>query len=136
MAVIAYFETVKTVAAVIGPIVGGGGLWAWLRSRTSAPAEVAASQASIAEALAMQTKVILSEHAKDRRGLRVQVDRQGRQIAKLTKDVADCNIKHNDCESSMSRMQDAMDKMVAEGNVASTFIINPRALKEHVDAPD
>lgn len=126
-----YIEAAKNIWALIGPVAGGAGFWAYLKSRTSKPAEIGASNADIASALAEQTKVILAEHHKDRRELRNQVNRQGRDIRGLTKAVAECRQHHAECEDNLTKVRTQIDQMVQDSRVATTLIINPHEpLKE------
>lgn len=128
---------IKNVAAIVGPIVGGGGIWAYLAERRRAhnPALVGMSQAKIAEAVAVQTQIILDEHARDRADLRKIVSKQGRRIAKLARDVAECTKHHRICEENLADVRILLQTM---GGMppADTLVINPHSLKDQLDAAD
>lgn len=140
---------IKTVFAFLGPITTGAGFWAYLterqKTRKSALSIVAESQASIANAVAGQVTLILAEHAKDRTDLRRIVAKQGRQLARLARDVADCNKHHKACEDNLAYVRAQIAQMIGAGQPATSDFINPHTLKDHLtlhspeeqlDAPD
>ena len=115
-------EVSKMIAVAMGPLLGSAGLWAWLSTRTKAkadaPAAITSSNADLVAALKDQTKLLLEEHAKDRRQLKGRVDRQGKELTRLGREVAECHRRHAHCEGELANLREHMkreiDKLMAE----------------------
>lgn len=132
-----FLETAKSIFAVVGPLIGTGGIWAYLveRQKARAPRAVADSQALIADALADQYKLILDEHTKDRNDLRRIVVKQGKRLTKLARDVEECNKHHRNCEAELAEVKARIECYLSEPP-APTLVVNPHALQDQFDAPD
>lgn len=132
-------DTIKSILAVVGPIAGCGGIWAYLaerqKSRTPLAVAIADSQAAIADAVATQTKLIMDEHARDRNDLRRIVARQGRKLEKLSRDVVECNKHHRACEENLTYVRGQISQMMSDA-AAGTLVVNPHPLKDQVDVAD
>lgn len=113
-----YIETAKAGAIILGPILGCTGMWTFLNARqkvrAAAPAQMLTSQAGLVAALNAQTKILLDEHAKDRRDLKRRVDRQGTQITQLGRKVADCNDHRAECEATLASVKEQVDRLMAD----------------------
>jgi len=116
-------ETAKAVGSAVGVIFGGGGVWAFMAARQrikrSGPAQITTSQAELAKALGGQTQILLEESAKDRRDLKKRLDHQGRQISRLSKDVAECQTKHLECELKASELKIQVETLLRNSPIAT-----------------
>lgn len=111
--------TLKALGTIAGPLLGGGGVWAYISARQARPATITASQADLVEALKDQTKMLLGESAKDRRDLKRRVDRQGTELTRLSQDVMECNNKHAECESNLAQVRSQIAQMLHSSDVAA-----------------
>lgn len=119
-------DVTEIAKVAIGPIAAAiAGGWAYLAARAKAKPGVATSQADLTKALNDQTKLLLAESAKDRRALKRRVDHQGRELTRLGGQVADCHTRHADCEDSLTRLQERIDKMMADLPPALNTELNP-----------
>lgn len=114
---IEWSEISKFAVPVVSAIMAGSGMWSYIAARqnakTSAPAQVMASQADIIVALNAQTALLLAESAKDRKDLKHRVDRQGAQITRLTRAVNECNEKHASCEVNVAELEAKVARLEA-----------------------
>ena len=136
-------ETLKAAATFAGPILGGGGVWAFMSARqtakTAAPASIATSQADLVAALTAQTKTLLAESAKDRRDLKRRIDRQGVKLSALSVDVADCHTRHAECEASLSQVRLEIASVAREAGAIThtdTHIETTRIEATKTNVPD
>ena len=131
-----WIDTLKAVGTVVGPLLGGGGVWAFMATRaklrapkTSSPSQIAESQAALVSAVNEQTKTILAENARlrressrERRQLKQRADRQDKQISALTKAVNEATAKHQDCETNLGgSWNNGGNAVRASGHIASIF---------------
>jgi hypothetical protein len=97
--------TWKGLGAVVGTLLGGGGVWTYLsarhRANTSTPSQIAHSQAALIKALNDQTVLLVSESTKDRQLLKRRIDHQGRELTRLSRSVAECQTHRDVCESEL-----------------------------------
>lgn len=116
-------EIFKATALVVAPILSGGGVLAYMTARhkakQAAPAQMLASHADLVTALNAQTKILLDENAADRNDLKLRIDRQETKVVRLEGQVAECQHKHSDCETSLAEVRAQIDRMMRRGTVAT-----------------
>jgi hypothetical protein len=110
-------ELLTAALALAAPILSGGGVWAYLSARQKTKVSIASSQTDLVAALNAQTKMLLSESAKDRRDLKRVVARQGAQLSRVVKEVADCHTQHAECRVTVESLQRQIDILASEGKV-------------------
>lgn len=129
-------DTLKLVGGSVGAVFAGGGVWSVLKARivakNSPPAQIAASQADLVSALNAQTKILLAESAKDRRQLKHRIDQQATELKEVKSKVADCEERHDNCESNLAEVRAQIDKLMADNPALPGYVFGSKEDRKSV----
>lgn len=116
-------EKVAWPIALVTAVFGGGGLWAWLQTRTTAstspPAAMVTAAADFAEAAAKVSETFGEAGATLVRALGTELAGVRGELAELRIKIDACEERHDGCELALATMRREFDAYVRDNPPAA-----------------